>query len=396
MPVAGGSRTTLLVARRRHHVSPSVLYSASATRAVARRTWEGMPNEIVGGAPGGPVSRLDGCSTGQVAFGAGPEVDGGLAAWAGADCDERRMRVDFGDRSQVVAAGDFIYDLAAGGRYVAWLELVRAASRGEVQRTRLVVYDAIAGARAYEALVPPSIRLDVQADGTAVAATADVSDPSCPGREPRYRLLYWTAAEPFEHEVPVRACLDDVRIADDRIAYVEGSTLTLTNLSGTAKQAVAELDQFPRIASFDFDGARVAWTSLRCRDTILRVRDAADTSAPAAATRCPVRVGTPRLGRGGRIHVPIACPNGCRAARGEGLTVIAPSWLHAWRRTRGVTQYRPYRAFNLRRGGRTVLELAATRRQRALIRRKGRVSVRLKVLGQNVYMPRIARTLRAR
>jgi hypothetical protein len=78
------------------------------------------------------------------------------------------------------------------------------------------------------------------------------------------------------------------------------------------------------------------------------------------------------------------------------MTVISPSWLHVWSRSGGTTRYAPYVRFSLRPGGSTTLRLPTTRYQRAVIRRKGRVSVRLKVNAQNVYLPRIARTLRPR
>ena len=142
----------------------------------------------------------------------------------------------------------------------------------------------------------------------------------------------------------------------------------------------------------------MAWSQTRCRDYALFVRDASDAGAPDPAVTCPIRVGSPRLSRDGTIHVRIACPNGCRTlpGQGQGMTVVSPRWLHVWSQTRGTTRYAPYVPFSLRAGGSTTLRLPTTRYQRSVIRRKGRVSVRLKINAQDVYLPRIARTLRAR
>jgi hypothetical protein len=200
-----------------------------------------------------------------------------------------------------------------------------------------------------------------------------------------------------------RSCESAVRIAGNRIAYVHdlgnrGRMLATIDLAGTARQDIARLDMFPPNAAFDFDGTRLAWSQVRCRDNAVFVRDAADASAPDAAVTCPINVGTPRLARDNTIHGPLSCPKGCRSlsGSGQGMTVFAPRWLHVWRKTRNNIVYAPYRPFSLKPGGKTVLKLPTTANQRRLIRKKRRVNIRLKINAQNVYLPRIVRDVHAR
>ena len=76
------------------------------------------------------------------------------------------------------------------------------------------------------------------------------------------------------------------------------------------------------------------------------------------------------------------------------MQVISPHWLHVVGKSRGVTRYTPFVPFSLRAGGRTVIRLPLTASQRAGLRRHPHTSVRLKVLLQHIYLPRIARTTR--
>src|SRR5204862_4359902 len=146
-------------------------------------------------------------------------------------------------------------------------------------------------------------KLDVDENGTAVlGAFPQPSGPSPCGASPRARVTYYTVAQPVEHEVPVTTCFDDVRIAGGRIAFVQriaggGDQLALTDLTGTTIQPVARVDQFPPIANFDYDGTRLAWAQIRCRDSALLRRDAADPSPPDPAVSCPVLLGKPRVAR---------------------------------------------------------------------------------------------------
>lgn len=396
-PVAGGAPTTLLEAAPGQGGPAFVTYAGSPSRVLARRSFEGASTDILAGLPLGPLTGLDACAPAPE-FLPAPAVDGDLAAWAGADCTQARIRIQDGETTRTIDAGGFVHAVAVARPYVAWLAMDRGKNP---VGTRLVVQDVTTGQDAYAANVPPATELDVQSDGTAVIATFAPVDRACSGG-PRAHVLWYSPANPQGTEVPVgRACEAAVRIAGGRIAFVAAPggaqrVLSLTTLTGGTTEPVARVDSFPPLASFDFDGSRLAWSQVRCRDHALRVRDAADTSPPDAAVACPLRLGTPRLRRDRRIHVPVACPNGCRSLPRLGMTVIAPRWLHVWRKTRRTTHYAPYVGFDIRPGGRAVVKLPTTRYQRRVIRRKRRVPVRLKVNAQNLYLSRVARTLRAR
>jgi len=397
-PVAGSAPPTTLLEAAPGRGGPAfVTYAGSPSRVLARRSFEGASTDIIAGPPLGPLTTLDACAPAPE-FAPPPAVDGDLAAWAGADCLPAKIRIQAGDATRTIDAGGFVHAVAVARPYVAWLAMDRSANP---IGARLVVHDVTTGQDAYTANVPPATELDVQSDGTAVIATFAPVDRACSGG-PRAQFVWYSPANPQGTEIPVgRACEAAVRIAGGRIAFVAAPAgarrvLSLATLAGGAAQPVARVDSFPPLAAFDFDGTRVAWSQVRCRDHVLRVRDAADTSPPDPAVACPLRIGTPRLRRDRRIHVPVACPNGCRSLPRLGMTVIAPRWLHVWRRTRRATHYAPYAGFDIRPGGRAVVKLRTTRYQRRVIRRKGRVPVRLKVNAQNVYLARVARTLRSR
>ena len=396
IPTTGGSPDTLLEAAPGRGGPAFVTYAGTPSRVVARRSFEGAATDVLAGPPTGPLAGLDACSPAPEAL-APPAVDGDLAAWSGAECSDSRIRIQDGDAARVIDAGGFVHAVAVARPYVAWLALDRGT---DPVGTRLVVHDVTTGQNAYAVGVPPATELDVQGDGTAVIATFAPVDRSCSGG-PRAHIRWYSPAAQQGTEVPVRTCEAAVRIAGGRIAFAEalergGRMLALTSLAGGTTQPVARVDAFPPQAAFDFDGTRLAWSQIHCRHHTIRLRDAADTSAPDPPVTCPVRVGTPALGRDGRIHVPLACPNGCRSLARLGMTVISPRWLHVWKKTRRSTRYAPYVPFDIADGRRATLRLPTTRHQRRVIRRKGRVPVRLKINAQNVYLPRIARTLRAR
>ena len=196
-----------------------------------------------------------------------------------------------------------------------------------------------------------------------------------------------------------------MKIASNRIAFAEhlaggGDRLALTNLAGTQIQPVARIDAKPTpFPDFDYDGARIAWTQTRCRDFAVLSRAATDTSAEDAAVSCPVRVGSPRLRGDGTLHVAVACPQGCRPVPGasqQGIEIVSPRWLHVWSKDRrGNIRYSPFVKFDLQAGKRTVVRLPLTSHQRALLRRRHSASIRLKVLLQDVYLPRLVRTAHA-
>jgi hypothetical protein len=387
----GGQPRRLLRLAPPDDVNGTALLAASGDRVLLRRSFESGAADLLGGTIRGPLSVIESCpQESQLSFPPAPAIDGDLSAWTAADCVRDRVRIQLGASQRTVDAGGYIPALAAAGRYVAW-----------IGGQRLTVYDAQAGSVAYSVAIPPATFLDVDADGTAVIAPSDVGNGhgAC-GHDFPDRITYYTPAEPAAHLVPVSSCREVVKIAGGRIAFVErlgdgSDELALTDLAGRAVRPVAHVDA---LGSFDFDGSRVAWTQRRCLDTLLLRRDASDSSAQDPAVRCPVRVGSPRLARDGTLHVAVACPNGCRPEPGaslQGLELISPNWLHVWRRSGIHIRYSPFVPLSMPPGGRTVARLPLTARQRALLRRHRRVSVRLKVLFQDVYLPRVIRTARA-
>ncbi len=372
---------------------------ASGNQVLVRRWTEGGATDIFSGTIAGPLTKIQSCpQVANVPFQPPPAIDGALAVWSAGDCNENHIRVDNGSSSQIIDAGGFVTGVAAAGRYAAWLTNLPGSER-------LTVYDLQAGQVAYSTPIGPATQVDLASDGTAVLGHAVVGSPSklCPHAVPA-QIDYYTLAEPSAHTLPVPLCSQNqnVKIAAGRIAYVErlGSgldQLTLANLDGSAKLPVALFE--PRFfgTSFDFDGSRIAWTDVRCRSSVVLRRDAMDTSAPEPATTCPVRVGSPRLSRDGTLHVAVACPNGCQpdgSSSLQGIQIISPHWLHVVGKTRGVTRYTPFVPFSLAPGGRTVVHLPLTASQRATLRRRGKASVRLKVLLQDVYLPHVIRTAR--
>jgi hypothetical protein len=175
--------------------------------------------------------------------------------------------------------------------------------------------------------------------------------------------------------------------------------LVLSDLAGTAVQPVANFGRLD-LAGFDFDGARIAWNETRCRDFAILSRDASDTSPPEPAVTCPVSVGkTVILRNDGTLHVAVSCPNGCKVApnsTNQGLGIISPHWLHVRSRSGGTTQFTPFAPFDVEPGKRETLKIRLTSSQIATLKRKGRTSGRLKAIGQQIYVPSITRTIRAR
>jgi hypothetical protein len=385
-------------AKRAMHAgsNSSLVAGASGDTILARRSDEGGATEVYSGPLSGPLTKLEGCPQNpDLAFPAAPVIDGNLTAWSAAGCVRDRIHMQLGAVTRTVDATGYVPRLAAAGRYVAWLS-------NESNSVRLTVYDVQAGQTAYTLPVGGTDQLDVQADGTVALVQPDPGGNPATCHGLALRLTYFTVAEPVAHTVPVSTCFNPVRIASNRIAFAQhlsggGERLALTNLTGTQVQPVARIDAEPSTyPDFDYDGAHVAWTKVRCRDEVVLRRDAADTSAEDPAVTCPVRVGRPVLRRDGTLHVAVACPNGCRPAPGvsqQGIHIASPRWLHVWGRDRrGNIRYSPFVPVNLQAGKRTVVRLPLTSHQRALLRRRHSVSVRLKVLLQNVYLPRIART----
>jgi hypothetical protein len=382
-------------------VNGTLLAAASADRVRALTSSEGGAPDLYGGPLTGPLTKLATCTQAAgLAFPPRPALDGDLSATPAADCVRNRIRMQLGAITRTVDATGYVVDIAAAGHYVAWVD-----TREPGGKSYLTVYDVLAGQTAYTLQITPAQWLDVQADGTAAVTQFDDSLDRRPCNTFQAHPTYFTVGEPVAHTLPQSTCFGSIKIAGGRIAFVEhlangGDRLELVNLAGTQVQPVARLDAEPTATpDFDYDGAHVAWTQTRCRDFVVLRRNASDTSPESPAVSCPVHVGSPILRRDGTLHVAVSCPNGCRSDRGNslsGIQIVSPHWLHVWSKDRrGNTRYSPFVPVNLQAGKRTVVRLPLTSHQRALLRRRHSVSVRLKVLLQNVYLPRVARTAHA-
>ena len=378
----------------------NLLSAASGNRVLAQTGSESGTSDLYGGPVAGPLTKLATCpQTTSNAFAPAPALDGDLSATAATDCVRNRLRMQLGATTRIVEASGYVHAIAAAGRYVAWID--SDLSSGAYH---LTVYDVQAGQTAYKLQIKPTDWLDVQADGTAAVTQFDDTLDRRPCNTFQEHPTYFTVAEPVAHTLPQSTCFRNIKIAGGRIAFVEhvtnGDRLELVNLAGTQVQPVARLDAKPTAApDFDYDGAHVAWTQTRCRDFVVLRRDASDISPESPAVSCPVRLGSPRLNRDGTLHLAVSCSSGCRSDRSNslsGIQIVSPRWLHVWGKTRSdSTRYSPFVPVNLQAGKRTVVRLPLTSHQRALLRRRHEVSIRLKVLLQNVYMPRVARTAHA-
>jgi hypothetical protein len=397
-----GSQRLLEIKPRVRGLSGLALLAASGDRVLMRSAFEGGDTDLLAGPLTGPLNVLESCPQSTPVYQpATPAIEGDLSIWSGEGCMPDRLELRLGMVTRTIDAGGAVASLAAAGHYAAWISSKPTGNPSVPTPTFLTVYDAQAGAVAYSVVIPPATIADVDTDGTAVVAPSDVANGHGPcGHDYPSRITYYTLVDPTAHLVPVASCTWRLKIAAGRIAFEQrlpsgSDRLALTNLAGTAVQPVAGVDA---LSNFDFDGSHVAWTESRCRDYALLRRDASDSSAPEAAITCPVHVGAPRFSRDGTLHVAVSCPNGCRPEPGggnlQGMQLISPHWLHVVGKRGGATHYTPFVRFSLRAGGRTVIHLPLTASQRAGLRRHPRTSVRLKVLLQKVYLPRIARTTR--
>ena len=386
-----------VVKRPLHVTAPnsSPIFSASGDTILARVNNESGASDLYRGPLAGPLTKLQSCGReSNLSFPAAPVIDADLEAWSADQCVRDRIHMQLGTITRTVDAGGYVYGLAAAGRYVAWTSNSTAR--------QLTVYDVQAGQTAYTVPIAPADRLDVQSDGTVALTQPDLSADRSACHGVPARVTYFTLAEPVAHTVPVSSCFDVVKIAANLIGFAQhlpsgGERLALTNLAGTEIQPVARIDAEPAtFPDFDYDGRHIAWTQVRCRDEVVLRRDVSDTSAEDPAVTCPVHVGRPILRRDGTLHVAVSCPKGCRPTLGagqQGIQIVSPHWLHVRSKDRhGNVRYSPFVRVDLRAGKRTVVRLPLTSHQRALLRRRHSVSVRLKVLLQNVYLPRIART----
>ena len=379
--------------------STRIIIAAGSGDRVLVRANDSDSWDLYRGTVTGSLAKAESCPRNpDLDFLPGPALDGDLSAWTAEGCVRDRVQVQFGTVSRTIDVSGLGLGLSAAGHYVAW-------TSSDGHRSFLTVYDAQAGATAYSVEVKPVDRIDVDADGTAVIVPALFNgEHTCGGGFDGYQVTYYTVAQPTAHVVPVKTCSDSVKIAAGRIAFVEhlaggGDLLALTDLGATHVQPVARIDAEPTpIALFDYDGSRIAWTQPRCRDSRVLRRDASDTSPEDPAVSCPVKVGAPILRRDGTLHVAVRCPNGCRPEPGaskQGIQIVSPHWLHVVSKRGSTVRYAPFVKVDLTAGRRTVVRLPLTSHQRALLRSRRRVSVRLKLLMQNVYLPRLARTAHA-
>jgi hypothetical protein len=398
----GSARKRLFTIKPRvRGLSGAALLAASGNRVLMRAAFEGGDTDLLAGPSSGPLSVLESCpQRTPVNDPAVPAIDGDLSVWSGEGCMPDRLIVRLGAVSHTIEAPGFVSLLAAAGRYAAWISGQPTADPKVPAPPVLTVYDALAGTIAYNAQVPPATSMDLDSDGTAVVTSTDVSGHGPCGHDFPTRIAFYTPAAPSAHQVPVTSCNSPVKIAAGRIAFEQrlpgvGDQLASADLAGGDVRPVAAVDP---ITNFDYDGSHVAWTQRRCLDYALLRRDGSDSSAPDPPVTCPVHVGAPRLSRDGTLHVAVSCPNGCRPEPGrgslQGMQLISPHWLHVVGKTRGVTRYTPFVSFSLRAGARTVIRLPLTAAQRAGLGRHPHTSVRLKVVLQHIYLPRIVRTTR--
>src|SRR3954447_5682979 len=130
IPTAGGPKTSLLTATATTSIgAANVSYDGTDARIYVARYLDPGPATMLSGPPTGPLATVEDCAGERdYEYGApGPAVDGDVAAWAGAECHQRRIHIQTGSTSRVVDAGDFVYDVAVGGGWVAWLRMVKPA-----------------------------------------------------------------------------------------------------------------------------------------------------------------------------------------------------------------------------------------------------------------------------
>jgi hypothetical protein len=368
--------------------------SSQTTLAVTEYGFAGgvsSATRLRAGPVGGPLKLVESCGAAtQFAKLVSPAVDGTLTAFAGGACSTSKVLLH--DTTGAVAdrtvdAGGPITGLALAGDYLAVLAITATTT------STLTLYDVATDTTVTTAAVatPRGADVDVQADGTAVVSAApmpSIYTPPFPcGTAGATNVQWISAASPTLHDVPITTCGLTVRVAGGRVAYLAAAggetTLTSADLDGTNQTPVARFGAFPDSGIFDYDGTTYAWYQTGCRNWSIRTRAASDPSAPVPALTCRVSVGTPKLGRDG-IHVRISCPDGCLANGGLGLGITSPGWLR-----KGLT------GFSLRPGQRKTIVLPVTSSARARLARLGHQAVRIKVVAQHVYLPKVLRTLHA-
>lgn len=336
----------------------------------------GPSDQIMLGPASGPLARVDACG----AFTDVAAVDGDVSAWS---CRGRIVIRRGQERSLIELPGDQgSSDLDVAGRYVAWTEQRQSTGR-------LVVYDTAIGSEAYHVDgVPAPSTIRVQADGTAVIMSTSNPSSGCPGYSRLAGFTYYTLAEPFAHESPLRACdvpqfeLAQNRIAAARPAAEHSETLFTAPIAGGRAVDVAgwagppPRDPLGGNFAIDFDGRRVAWATSHCMEDVVEWRDASDTSPAEPAARCPVRLGRPRVDSRGAIRLPVSCPRGCRSLPNSGIRLKGPAQL-----------YEPgFHALRVAPGARRMMTLKLSRRARAFLLRRQPRRLTFEIRARNVVI----------
>jgi hypothetical protein len=298
------------------------------------------------------------------------DVDGNTVVFPRCDESGRHAAVvrDYSGPSVVEQAipGARTAGLRIAGRYVAWLDGLHS---GAERAADVVVYDRLAGLEAYRltrAAIGGDVHsLDLQSDGKVAFSH------SAPGG---WKVAWASPAEPRVHALPLAPRERyDVRIANDRIAYMTGDQpgagvlslgeVGVSGLDGPARRIgnLAEGSVFTD--DVDFDGERIAWWSYRCTDAVIRIA-AVDGPAASMAPRsgCALRFERPPRLKSAWVRLSPDC-FGFALEACEARDVV----LKATRGGRAVTVGR----------GASAARVDLTPAGRALLRRGGRVGVRV-------------------
>lgn len=231
------------------------------------------------------------------------------------------------------------------GRYVAWLTGAQPPSQLE-NHSDVVVYDRKADAVAYTvpaSAFPYVIRsLDIQDDGTAVVAYV----ARIRGGLPQATAAWASVAEPRLHSLSVRDAESyNVRISGGRVAFIRGTArsgfvrsgqLGVVGLTGAERVISKGVEDYVGRGLLDFDGSRVAWTTLTCAGIAIR-EGSADQSVKPASGSCPLGSLRRATINNRGVRLGLSCrglaPEGCTA--GVVLTASSERFLVARGRLQG-------------------------------------------------------------
>jgi hypothetical protein len=253
------------------------------------------------GAPGGSRPVLVDCSAESFTGAAPVALDGSRVAYDPDPCDEvpRLVVRDLGSGETVALpepAGGPLVSLR--GRFVAW-----------IAGGQLVVHDWVARAPANSAPAGDVVALDLDADGTAAAVSADVRRPCATGR-----LLRYSVGAPGPADLGP-ACASGVAIDAGRIVYLGWERFFRTLRAVGPDGATQDLVRFGRVrpGGFDFGGERFAWAARDCGgDQALFMASLAEAPLSAGSINCRARFASGVVPVRRRIAtVRLRCPRGC-------------------------------------------------------------------------------------